>query len=159
MKQIFCKTEKCLACRSCQLACATAHSKSKNLERAIQEQPLSKYRIHVEVIDEDGNLSRSRVIAIQCRHCDEPYCVQACISGALYKDAQTENILINAEKCVACWSCVMVCPFGVIARHEGLQQAIKCDNCPDREVPACVEACPTSALVYCEKEEIKRNHL
>jgi carbon-monoxide dehydrogenase iron sulfur subunit len=49
----------------------------------------------------------------------------------------------------------MVCPFGVIVKHEGLHRALKCDHCPDRESPACVDACPTGALVYSEREEVE----
>lgn len=159
MKQIFCQIEKCLACRSCELACAVAHSQSKNLIEAIREKTLPKHRIHVEFIDEEGTLNRARAMAIQCRNCDEPLCVQACITGGIYQDEKTKNIKINPEKCVACWSCIMVCPFGVIVRHDDLHQAIKCDQCPDREIPACVEACPTGALVYCKRGEIEREYL
>jgi carbon-monoxide dehydrogenase iron sulfur subunit len=54
---------------------------------------------------------------------------------------------------VGCWSCIMVCPFGAIVRNEDCRQAVKCDHCMDRDNPACVEACPTRALVYCEEEE------
>lgn len=159
MKQVFCQIQKCLACRSCELACAVAHSQAKNLIGAIRQKKLPKHRIRVEFIDEKGTLNRTRAIAIQCRHCDEPPCIQACISGGIYQDEKTKNILINPEKCVACWSCIMVCPYGVIIGHEDLGQALKCDQCPDRETPACVEACPTGALVYCEREEIERDYL
>jgi carbon-monoxide dehydrogenase iron sulfur subunit len=50
----------------------------------------------------------------------------------------------------------MVCPFGVIIRHEGLHKAMKCDQCPDLEIPACVKACPTKALQYTEQVETEK---
>lgn len=159
MKQIFCQIKKCLACRSCELACALAHSQSKNLAGAVREKTLPKHRIRVELIDEKGIFNRSRTIAIQCRHCDDPPCLRACITGGIYQDEKTTKILINPGKCVACWSCIMVCPFGVISRDEGLRQAVKCDNCPDLKIPACVEACPTGALVYCEQGEREKEYL
>ncbi len=31
--------------------------------------------------------------------------------------------------------------------------AVKCDLCPDRPIPACVEACPTGAIVFMEGDE------
>ena len=31
--------------------------------------------------------------------------------------------------------------------------ALKCDLCPDRKVPACVEACPTGAIVFASGDE------
>jgi carbon-monoxide dehydrogenase iron sulfur subunit len=64
--------------------------------------------------------------------------------------------------CIACGMCIMMCPFGMIGRGrapDGLKttgdrvMALKCDLCPDRDVPACAEACPTGAIVYVEGDE------
>jgi carbon-monoxide dehydrogenase iron sulfur subunit len=46
----------------------------------------------------------------------------------------------------------MVCPYGVIGRKKEQRVAVKCDRCPDRDQPACVDACPTQALFYAEEE-------
>lgn len=57
----------------------------------------------------------------------------------------------NPEKCIGCWTCIMVCSFGAIARDERVKKiASKCDLCPDRKIPACVEHCPNEALIYVE---------
>ena len=159
MKQIICQIEKCLGCRSCEIACAIEHSQSKRLVEATLEHTLPKPRIHVEMIDEKGTTYHYRTLALQCRHCEDAFCVEACISGGLRKDEETGNVQINSEKCVACWSCIMVCPFGVIVKHEGLHRAMKCDLCLGREIPACVEVCPAHALVYLERDEIKVGNL
>jgi carbon-monoxide dehydrogenase iron sulfur subunit len=153
MKRIYCKIERCLSCRSCEIACAVAHSRSKSLTGAVEEYPLPKHRIRVESIDAKGSPHRIRSIAVQCRHCEDPLCAQACISGGISRDAETGLVVNNPDKCVQCWSCIMVCPFGVIERYEDCHQAVKCDHCADRDNPACVEACPTHALIYSEKEE------
>lgn len=159
MKQIICRIEKCLGCRSCELACAVEHSQSKRPVDAMHEPVFPKPRIRVELIDEKGGAHRYRTLALQCRHCEDAPCVQACISGGICKDENTGDVRINPEKCVACWSCIMVCPFGAIVKHEGLHRAMKCDHCPDRETPACVDACPTVALIYCERDKIKPGEL
>lgn len=153
MKHITCVIDKCLGCRSCVLACAVEHSRSKQLVEALREPVMPQPRIRVELIDDKGQTLRSRTISLQCRHCENPVCVQACISGGIFRDAMTGDVRITPEKCVGCWSCVMVCPFGAIVRHESLHRAMKCDLCPDRDTPACVDACPTGALVYGEREE------
>ncbi len=44
----------------------------------------------------------------------------------------------------------MVCPFGIISQNNHQRRIVKCDRCPEREIPACVTACPTAALVYRE---------
>ena len=159
MKRVYCIIEKCLSCRSCEIACAVAHSQSKELSGAVKEHPLPKHRIHVESIDDAGSPHSIRSIALQCRHCEDPLCAQACIAGGIFRDKETGTIINNPDKCVACWSCIMVCPFGVIVRYEDCHRAVKCDHCADRESPACVEACPTHALIFCEAEDINIDDL
>jgi carbon-monoxide dehydrogenase iron sulfur subunit len=154
VKRIICQIEKCLGCGSCELVCAVEHSQSRRLVEAIRGAVLPKQRIRVELIDNNGTTHRYRTLALQCRHCEDPVCLQACISGGIRKDEKTGDVLINPERCVGCWSCIMVCPFGVIVKHEGIHRALKCDHCPDRESPACVEACPTNALIYCERDKV-----
>jgi len=68
------------------------------------------------------------------------------MSGAMYKDAKTGLTQHDRDKCVGCWMCIMACPFGAITREKEEKQVVKCDLCPDRDNPACVEACPTKAL-------------
>jgi carbon-monoxide dehydrogenase iron sulfur subunit len=63
-----------------------------------------------------------------------------------------ERVFVDAERCVGCWSCVMVCPVGVVSpgageRPAGHPTAFKCDGCPQEPDPPCVAACPTGALL------------
>jgi len=156
MKRIFIDIDKCLGCRSCELACAVEYSVSKDLLKAIQEDPLPKPRTDVQQDAKRGSFP------LQCRHCEEPYCIDACISGAIGKDPETGLVVSNEEKCVGCWMCVMVCPWGVIRPAQvsigdkKKKVALSCDLCRDRETPACVEACPTGCLYFQEVEEFKK---
>ncbi len=100
------------------------------------------------MIEEKGGVS----FAIQCKHCDQPFCVEACMTGALQKDERTGAVSHDSDKCAGCWMCIMVCPFGAIHRDEhGTKIASKCDLCPDKEVPVCVANCPNEALVFEER--------
>jgi len=154
MKRVFVDLDKCLGCHSCMIACAVEHSSTKDLFTAVYEKPLPRARIEVKAGKEGSNFP------LQCRHCEEPYCVDACIAGAIRKDVKTGLVLADEEKCVGCWMCVMVCPFGVIRPSllVGKQEktAVRCDLCQDREIPACVEACPTGALFFGEIEDFKK---
>jgi carbon-monoxide dehydrogenase iron sulfur subunit len=74
--------------------------------------------------------------------------LNACISGALWRDPSGEGaVLLRADKCIGCWTCIMMCPYGVVGQQrDGRRLAIKCDRCPDAVRPACVASCPTRAL-------------
>lgn len=153
MKKIVCRIQDCMSCRSCELACAVAHSQSQNLIGALQEEKLPQQRIRIEYIDGAGTLQRTRGIAVQCRHCQDALCVQACIAGGIRKDEKSGETVMDPSKCVGCWSCVMVCPVGAIVVDEKGHRALKCDHCHDLPEPACVTACPTGALLFLEEEE------
>lgn len=146
MKRIYIKEEVCIGCRLCEIHCLTQHSKSKKIIKAYKGEfprPLSRI-----LVEEQGHLS----FALQCRHCEDAPCLDACITGAMHRDEETGAILCDEDKCVGCWMCIMVCPFGVIKRDmEGKKIASKCDLCLGEEIPVCVANCPNEALVY-EKE-------
>ena len=117
------------------------HSKSKKIVKAFKREfPRVLPRILVE---EKGYLS----FAVQCRHCEEAPCIEACITGAMHRDKTTGAVLCNEDRCVGCWMCIMVCPFGVIKRNlERKKIASKCDLCQGEEMPVCVANCPNEAL-------------
>ena len=147
--KIYCDISKCVACRTCELACAVEHSKSKDVMQAVYEKMRPKKRVKVSAV-EDKNIS------IHCQHCKDAPCVDACMSGALSKDDKTGMTKQDNEKCVGCWMCVMVCPFGAVIRDVESHVAVKCDLCPDRDDYACVASCPTGALFSGTKEEFEK---
>jgi len=147
MKRIFVDIEKCMACKTCEIVCAVKHSKSCNLFGAIKEKPNPSSRI--KVIE-----AKVIPIPLQCRHCVEPLCEQACISGAI--KIEEEFVSVDKEKCVHCYSCVMACPYGVIDIQKEENIAIKCDLCLDEEIPPCVKSCPTKSLFYGELKDFKK---
>jgi len=147
MKRIYVNEEYCIGCRLCEVHCLTQHSRSKKIIKAFKEEAPGATP-HV-MVEEEGPLS----FAMPCRHCVEPLCVAACLTGAMHRDLPTGAILCDEDKCVGCWTCVMVCPFGVIRRKLiGHKAASKCDLCYGEETPACVAHCPNEALVYEERE-------
>ncbi len=145
MKELLIRGERCLGCRSCEIACAVEHSSSKNLLAAITEQPRPQYRVHVT---SDGQSS----LPLQCRNCEDAPCLSACLTGALQRDDRGV-VLCDNNLCIGCWMCIMVCPFGIISQNHSERRIIKCDRCPEREIPACVTACPSGALVYREVDQ------
>lgn len=164
-KRIVIREEFCMGCRLCEVHCLVQHSKTKNIIKAYKgEYPKPIPRV---IVEENGYVS----FALQCRHCEDAPCLDACIARAMYRDKKTGAILLDEDKCVGCWMCIMVCPFGVISRNvEALRQAqgtspkdigrsrsgkkiaSKCDLCMGEEIPVCVKNCPNEAIVYGEKK-------
>lgn len=138
MMRIYLHQERCTGCKSCEIACAVQHSQSKTLFGALAESPLSQKRVFVH------EASGARM-PILCRHCENAPCVNSCITGCLYHD-ENGNVRRHKGRCIGCWSCIMVCPFGVITRDALKHIAVKCDRCHKLDIPACVNACPTKAL-------------
>jgi anaerobic carbon-monoxide dehydrogenase iron sulfur subunit len=147
MKRIYVIAEKCNGCMNCVVACQKSHANSEFYAPIRDSEPA---RIHLQVVEKSP-------FPLVCRHCEEPACVKACMTGAMRKDEKTGIVSneYNPQKCVGCWMCVMACPFGVISpkQVDDRKIAVKCDMCVNRGYPACVESCPTSAIVYMEDDE------
>ncbi len=146
MRRVYCDTRKCLSCSTCEIACALRHSPGADLAHAVQGTsnlvPLVRVR--------QGPLGP---VLLKCHHCEDAACIDACKSGAMFRDPQTGKVLIEQHKCVGCWMCVMVCPFGAVFPIEHTGTAMKCDLCAGDDAPACVAACPTGALHFAEFED------
>lgn len=146
MNRIGIEKEKCNGCMSCSLACMVEHNPHGksiyDLDLATHENE-SRHQI---ALDFKGNPTPNF-----CRHCDEPECVIACMSGAMTKDDVTGHVSYDAEQCAACFMCVMSCPFGILKPDNSSgEKVIKCDFCGERETPACVENCPNKAIYLME---------
>jgi carbon-monoxide dehydrogenase iron sulfur subunit len=146
MKQFYYKVDKCLGCKSCEIACSVAHSEGGELLKAIRQElaPLPRKKVQ---------LCGRKNYPISCRHCKEPLCVDACMAGALVYDDDKGMVLHDQARCVGCWMCVMVCPYGAIRPNIKAKTPVRCDKCRDKDEPACVKACPTGAVVWQEEKE------
>ncbi|MHB1034876.1 MAG: 4Fe-4S dicluster domain-containing protein [Pirellulales bacterium] len=143
MKRIVVDPVKCLACRTCELACAVAHAEADNLVQAVIEG--ARPRLYVEAA---GQLA----VPLQCRHCEDAPCVQVCPTGALWRSDPGSPVLVDQAKCIGCEFCVQVCPFGLIRLAADRKAIIKCDLCVARLEkglePACVASCPVRAMSF-----------
>jgi carbon-monoxide dehydrogenase iron sulfur subunit len=150
-KSITVNIKKCLACRSCEIACALEHSRSKVLEEAIAESPKPQRMVTVE-----GN--EDFAVPIQCRHCEDAPCITVCPTQAIHRHSDNDPVLIDKERCIGCHYCLIACPFGVIDITSDGKAVTKCDMCVERtktgQQPACVSSCATGALEFCELTEL-----
>ncbi len=144
-KEIFIRIDRCVGCHTCEIACAVEHSAGKQLLAAISEPVKPRKRLYVEA-------AQNLAVPVLCRHCESAPCVAACPTGATYRDERSQLVLQDHRKCIGCLLCVQACPFGMMGRRAESRVTVKCDRCPERERPACVDACPTHALVYVDPD-------
>lgn len=147
MHRIVVNKDLCTGCKSCVFACMLKHSPEDDVYTLDLENTDNISRDHIE-------LSGDNPVPILCRHCDEPECVMACMSGAMSKDDITGVVSYEQEKCGSCYMCVMSCPYGVLKTDDrDKQDIIKCDLCKDEDYPKCVANCPSGALELIKEEQ------
>lgn len=128
MKRVFVNEEWCLGCHLCEYNCAFANSGATDMAKALKGKEIYP-RIRVE---DNGSIT----YAVSCRHCTDAICVKSCISGALSKKDGT--VCIDKSKCVGCYTCILVCPYGAISHDESgaVQNASSVCKIPAAPPPA-----------------------
>jgi Fe-S-cluster-containing dehydrogenase component len=143
-KRVYLNLDLCCGCRSCAAACAYGHHIQSLLG-------------HARLPDGQGKVEATEAeLPLHCLHCEQPACVAACPNDAMQR--QEDGMVLRSQfKCVACNSCSVACPFGVIQPDLNKQIVPKCDLCIDRlregEIPRCVQTCTSGALSFEEADE------
>ncbi len=153
-KIIVVDEERCLGCKSCELECAMAHTDARTLVEAARSGNPPKSRVHVEPAGQFG-------MPLQCRHCEDAPCITVCPTEAICRFSPDGPVLLDADKCIGCKLCMLVCPFGVIDMSRDAKAMVKCDMCIARteagELPPCVSACPTQAMRFLDLDDHLRD--
>jgi len=71
----------------------------------------------------------------------------------MQRDSIGGKVIVDMKKCIGCWTCILACPYGALSRDMNKKSVVKCDLCPEREIPACVTNCPNEALVLAVERE------
>ena len=94
-----------------------------------------------------------------CMHCADPGCLKACPSPGAIIQYANGIVDFHQENCIGCGYCVTGCPFNVPRISEKDSKAYKCTLCSDRiavnQAPACAKVCPTGAIQFGTKEDMK----
>ena len=130
---------RCIGCRSCEVACNEQNNNPPDVAwRHVGEVEGGEYphalRFH---------------LSMACNHCIEPSCLEGCPVDA-YTKLANGIVKHEAETCIGCQYCTWTCPYGIPQYHAERRVVTKCHMCADRiaggDLPACVEACPTTAI-------------
>jgi Fe-S-cluster-containing dehydrogenase component/CRP-like cAMP-binding protein len=133
----------CVRCGHCAWSCGQVHGVSRLVRRGDK------------VVTRIGDAAdrASLLLPNTCQHCRHAACMIDCPTGAIGRDPDGE-VFIRPDLCTGCGSCAKACPWENIqiaagpAGEEGLAEvAVKCEMCRGHEAPACVEACPTGAIL------------
>lgn len=97
-----------------------------------------------------GDSGYQQTVTTACHHCADPACANGCPVKAYEKDEATGIVKHLDDQCIGCQYCMLKCPYEVPKWNDRLGIVRKCDMCAQRlavgEAPACVQACPTSAI-------------
>jgi Fe-S-cluster-containing dehydrogenase component len=146
---LFQDIDRCIGCHSCEVHCKA--------NKKLPEGP-RLCRIYQVGPKWAGKVPRMVFPFIACFHCENPWCVAACPSGAMQKRPEDGIVFVDEEKCIGCKQCMYACPWGVPQWNPQALKAVKCDLCKDRIDeglrPACVTKCITGCLYLEEKEQM-----
>jgi carbon-monoxide dehydrogenase iron sulfur subunit len=139
-KQLRIYPEKCIGCKSCELACSLVNEKEMNP---------SKARISM-VFFREGTYPLPYNFPSTCKQCADAPCMESCPVGALTRTKDgLKRVVIDYETCINCGHCVSACPFGAMCFDREKKVPFKCELCDG--APACVSICPSEALVFVQQ--------
>ncbi len=155
----------CIGCKACQVACS-----EWNDIRAEVGENIGVYDNPVDLdakawtvmrfseTEEKGKLEWL-IRKDGCMHCADPGCLKACPSPGAIIQYKNGIVDFHQENCIGCGYCVTGCPFNVPRISKEDSKAYKCSLCSDRvavgQEPACVKTCPTGAIQFGSKEDMK----
>ena len=143
--------DRCVRCDACVDACAKGHNNNPRFIR-------------------HGRTFDHYMVANACMHCVDPVCMIGCPTGAIHRNAEGGQVVINDDTCIGCATCATNCPYDNIRMVEvrdehgdfivdgdtkkPIVKATKCDLCLDQPGgPACQRACPHDALQRFDMED------
>ena len=132
--------DQCTGCKSCVAGCHSMNGLD----------PGESWRAVGLLVGEHAGQARMQTVPSGCHHCLEPACLAGCPTNAYEKDPVTGIVTHLDDQCFGCGYCELTCPYEVPKLNHRLGIVRKCDMCSGRlaagEAPACVQACPTSAI-------------
>ena len=152
---ILVDTTRCIGCRACEVACGEEHDLfvPDVLNDGALEEPRKTSVEQWTVVNKYETEKGDVFVKRQCMHCYQAACATACPTEAMYK-TEGGPVIWREGKCIGCRYCMVSCPCDIpkFEYNEWNPKIQKCTMCFERleegQKPACVEACPTDALIF-----------
>ncbi|UCV03411.1 formate dehydrogenase subunit beta [Dechloromonas denitrificans] len=155
----------CIGCKACQSACMEWNDLRPEIGHnvGVHDNPTDLGAESWTVMRfsevEQNNTLEWLIRKDGCMHCSDPGCLKACPSPGAIIQYSNGIVDFHQENCIGCGYCVTGCPFNVPRISEKDSKAYKCSLCSDRiavnQAPACAKACPTGAIQFGTKEDMK----
>ena len=161
-------TTKCIGCKACQVACMEWNDLRDDVGTCTghydNPSDLTEHSWTVMRFAEYENPKGDLEWLIRkdgCMHCEDPGCLKACPAPGAIVQYANGIVDFQEENCIGCGYCVAGCPFNIPRISKQDKKAYKCTLCSDRVAvglePACVKTCPTGAIVFGSKEDMKQH--
>ena len=156
---------RCIGCKACQSAC---------MEWNDLRSPVGSfggfYTNPQDLDDQTWCLMRFNEIEIDgavqwlilkdgCMHCSDPGCLRACPAPGAIIQHSNGIVDFQPENCIGCGYCISGCPFNIPRLRKEDSRVYKCTLCSDRVAvglePACIKSCPTQALTFGSRQELR----
>jgi len=160
---------KCIGCKACEVACLEWNDKRTpvGINHGSYDNPLdltpdmfTVMRFTEWVNPQSQNLEWL-IRKDGCMHCEDPGCLKACPAPGAIVQYSNGIVDFDHDKCIGCGYCVKGCPFNIPRISQVDHKAYKCTLCSDRvavgQGPACAHACPTHAIVFGTKDDMKKH--
>jgi len=158
---------KCIGCKACQAACLEWNDRVEpvGFNTGVYDNPhdLTENSFTIMRFTEWDNPATGDLEWLirkdGCMHCADPGCLKACPSPGAIVQYQNGIVDFVHEKCIGCGYCIKGCPFNIPRISKADSTAYKCTLCSDRvavgQGPACAKACPTKAISFGTKADMK----
>ncbi len=155
----------CIGCKACQAACMEWNDirDEVGINYGVYDNPIdltakSWTVMRFAEVEEAGRLEWL-IRKDGCMHCADPGCLKACPAPGAIVQYANGIVDFHEENCIGCGYCITGCPFNIPRISKEDNKAYKCSLCSDRvavgQAPACAKACPTGAIQYGSKSDMK----
>jgi formate dehydrogenase iron-sulfur subunit len=157
---------RCIGCKACQVACMEWNDVRDDVGVVtggydnpfdLTDRSWTVMRFYEEELPDKG--LQWLIVKDGCLHCADPGCLRACPAPGAIVQFANGIVDFQQEYCIGCGYCQTGCPFNIPRYSLKDQKAYKCTLCSDRVAvglePACIKTCPTQALSFGSKEDMK----
>lgn len=155
----------CIGCKACQAACLEWNDVRDDVGamQGVYDNPpdltASSWTVMRFSERRNGNRLEWLIRKDGCMHCQDPGCLKACPAPGAIVQYANGIVDFHEENCIGCGYCITGCPFNIPRFSSRDSKVYKCTLCSDRVAvgmePACIKACPTGALQFGTKEQMR----